>query len=295
MATWHLIANPCAGSGRGLKAAHQAAAILTSAGQSVILQFTQAKGHGTKLAHQAIAAAADRVLVCGGDGTIAETLPALAGTQTALGILPLGTGNDFARALGLKPGNLRQAVDAQLKGTVSSLDLGYAAGRYFSTVATFGFDAEISQAMAQGQIPLSGTLGYIFGALSLLRTYRSPAVKLEGEFGCIEVEIFLAAGANTASYGGGLKIAPDADPTDGKLDVCILQQVSRWTIVSQLMPRLFIAKHANHPAVRMERSAWLRIQTDDTRVLYADGEYLATTPVTLEVKPKILRVVHPIS
>ena len=161
-----------------------------------------------------------------------------------------------------------------------------------STVATFGFDAEISHAVCTGQTLFSGTAGYICAALKHLAVYRPPRVRIAGEFGTIQGEVFLVATGNTRSYGGGMKIVPFADPQDGKLDVCIVEPVSRWTILN-LLPRIFSGGHIRHPAVRLERTAWLRIETSSPRILHADGEYLGETPATIETAPAALRVIQP--
>lgn len=289
--SWVLIANPAAGGGRGRRRGEQAAAALRRAGQPVELLLTRERGHATELARRAVQEGCQRLVVSGGDGTIREVLPALAHGSVPLGILPFGTANDLARALGV-PRRLEGAVRTLLQGRPSQLDLGRVGESLFSTVAAFGFDAEISQAMAAGQLPFSGTLGYLWATLGHLSRYRPPHIRLEGEFGQYEGEVLLVATGNTACYGGGMKIVPPADPRDGKLDVCIVGQVSRSTILA-VLPRLFWGGHVRHPAVRLERTAWLRIHTCEPRLMHADGEYLTHTPALIQVAPAALPVVLP--
>jgi len=289
--SWVLIANPAAGGGRGKHCAEQAAAALRRAGQPVELSLTRAPGHAGELAARAVREGCQRLVVCGGDGTIREVLPALSSSPIPLGLLPFGTANDLARALGV-PRRLEGAVRTLLQGRPSPVDLGRAGQALFCTVAAFGFDAEISQAMAAGQLPFSGTLGYVWATLGHLSRYRPPHIRLEGEFGEFEGEVLLVATANTPYYGGGMKIAPPADPRDGKLDVCIVRRVPGRTVLAML-PRLFWGGHARHPAVRLERTAWLRIHTGEPRLLHADGEYLAHTPVSIQAMPAALSVVLP--
>ena len=163
--SWILIANPVAGGGRARAVAEQATLALQTAGQAVELRYTHEKGHGTKLARQAVREHTDRLIVCGGDGTIGEVLPALAGSQTALGLLPFGTANDLARALAV-PRKIDAAVHCLLKGQPRPIDLGQVGDRFFATVAAFGFDAEISALIWDSRLsyrdmapnrPLSGT------------------------------------------------------------------------------------------------------------------------------------------
>ena len=290
---WVLIANPTAGSVRARRFAERAALGLQDAGQAVELRYTRAKGHGAELARQAVAEGAERLVVCGGDGTINETLPALAGSHTALGLLPFGTGNDLSRALGV-PRRVDAAVHTLLHGEVRTLDLGRAGDRFFATVAAFGFDAEISHRMACGHLLLSGTVGYLLAAWHHIAHYQPARVRLRGDFGEIEREVLQVSTANTRSYGRGLCIAPEADAGDGLFDVVVVDAVPRRTIL-QLMPRLFAGSHVRHPAVRVERTARLEIHTETPRMAYADGEYLGQTPLVLETSPAALRVVVPSS
>lgn len=289
--SWVLIANPAAGGGRGRRIAEAAAQRLQRAGHPADLRLTQAPGHALELARQAVQEGCDRLVVCGGDGTIREVLPALARTQVPLGLLPFGTANDLARALGV-PRRLDRALQVLLQGRPAPMDLGRSGEALFCTVAAFGFDAEISEAMRQGRIPFPGTAGYLYATLGHLFRFHPPRVRLEGEFGSFEGEVLLVATANTRSYGGGMQIAPAADPRDGKLDVCIVRRISAPTILG-LLPRLFWGGHVHHPAVRMERSSWLHIHTAEPHLLHADGEPLAHTPVRIEALPAALQVVLP--
>lgn len=289
--SWVLIANPAAGEGRSRRIAEAAAQSLLRAGQPADLRLTRAPGHALELARQAVQEGCERLVVCGGDGTIREVLPALARTQIPLGLLPFGTANDLARALGV-PRRLDRALQVLLRGRPTSIDLGQAGAALFCTVAAFGFDAEISEAMHQGRIPFPGTAGYLYATLGHLFRFRPPRVRLEGEFGVFEGEVLLVATANTRSYGGGMQIAPTADPRDGRLEVCIVRQVPKLTVLGML-PRLFWGGHVHHPAVRVERTSWLRLHTAEPHLLHADGESLAHTPVTIEALPAALQVVLP--
>jgi diacylglycerol kinase (ATP) len=290
---WVLLANPTAGSGKSRHAAQRASALLAAAGRPVELCFTQARGHALVLARQALARGCDRIIVCGGDGTLNEVLPALAGSTTELGILPCGTANDLARALSL-PRRLQAAVRVQLSGFPQALDLGRCDDKYFATVAAFGFDADISLAMQNGQIPFKGTPGYLYATLKHLRRFRPFTVRLSGEFGSWQGEVLLVAAANTATYGGGLRIAPHASPCDGLLDVCIVRKIPPATLLCML-PRLFWGGHLRHPAVRLERTAWLRVETEGAnRPLCADGERLSQTPTRLHSSAAALRVILPL-
>ena len=168
---WVLIANPTAGNARARRVAEQAALAVQDAGQAVELRYTRAKGHATELAQQAVAEGAERLVVCGGDGTINETLAPLAGSHTALGLLPCGTCNDLALALAV-PLRVEAAIDNLLHGEVRTIDLGRAGDRFFATIAAFGFDAEVNRRMESAQGPLSGRPRYVLEALRHLVGYQ---------------------------------------------------------------------------------------------------------------------------
>ena len=286
---WVFIANPAAGGGRGRSHAERAATALARSGNPVDLRFTRQAGHATELAHQAVAQEAERLILCGGDGSVREVLPALTGSGTALGLLPFGTANDFARSLGI-PRRFDRALHLQLTGQTRAIDLGQVNGHPFATVASCGFDAETNRVASSRQGSSPGALGYLIAALQTLRTYPFPHVRLRGEFGEWEGRMLLVTSANTASYGGGMRIAPQADPQDGRLDVCIIDRVSPATLL-RVMPRIFWGGHVRHPAVRVERTRWLQIETAQPQVIYADGDYLGETPATLRALPGALQMV----
>ena len=257
------------------------------------MRYTRAKGHGAELAQQAVAEGAERLVVCGGDGTISETLAPLAGSHTALGLLPCGTCNDLARALAV-PLRVEAAIDNLLRGEVRAIDLGRAGDRFFATIAAFGFDAEVNRRMESAQGPLSGRPRYILEALRHVVRYQPTRVCLCGDFGEIEQEVLQVSTANARNYGGNLCVAPDADLGDGLFDVVIVDAVPLRAILS-LMLRLFWQAHVRHPAVRIERTARLTLHTDAPHRVYADGDYLDQTPLVLEISPAALRVVVPSS
>ena len=292
---WIFIVNPASGRGRSARAARQSARILQGAGHSVEIRLTQRPGHAGQLAARAVQSGCRHLAVCGGDGTIAEVLPAARQGDIALGILPFGTANDLARALRI-PRRVDAATDILLTGHTDRIDLGRANGRPFATVAAFGFDAEVNQMVARGRLGAAGSLGYVGAALWHLARFRPPRVRVSGDFGHLELEVVLVAVGNTRSYGGGMQITPEADPRDGELDVCIVRRVRRRT-VAVVLPRLFTGGHVRHPAVRMERSRWIRIDCLDAspRVVYADGERLGQSPLYVDTMPRALRLILPAS
>ena len=163
---------------------------------------------------------------------------------------------------------------------------------YFITIATCGYDTEVSRRAAKGTPLFAGTASYAYAAVETLFYYEPPVVRLEGDFGIHEGPLLLAATGITSRYGGGFKIVPDARIDDGLFDVCIVRPVSSVTVL-RLLVTLFWGGHVGHPAVSMHQTRTLKIETDTPMLLYADGEPMCETPATIEIIKHGLTVVSP--
>ena len=163
---------------------------------------------------------------------------------------------------------------------------------YFITIATCGYDTEVSRRAAKGTPLFAGTASYAYAAVETLFYYDPPSVHLEGDFGTYEGPLLLAATGITSRYGGGFKIVPDARINDGLFDVCIVRPVSSVTVL-RLLVTLFWGGHVKHPAVSMHQTRTLKIETDTPMLLYADGEPMCETPATIEIIKDGLVVMAP--
>ena len=229
-----------------------------------------------------------------------------------LGVLPCGRGNDFAAAIGV-PRKTEEAVQNLFTGKPTQVDLGKITPlpvdepshaqtgteipspqktRYFITIATCGYDAEVSRRGAERSTPFKGTAAYVCAALATLADYKCPIIKLEGDFGTLEGEHLLAATGITPRYGGGFRIVPNARYDDGLFDVCSIRSVSKITIL-RLLVTLFWGGHVSHPAVEMRQTRTLRIETEPAMLLYADGEPMCETPAMIEIVKHGLTVLAP--
>lgn len=289
-----IVANPAAGGGRGKRRALEVEEAMRGAGMETEIHWTEGADHAEALAEE-LGKEAEVLVVCGGDGTIHRVVNGLDLSGTALAIAPSGRGDDLARVLGVPrdPGEFARMVAA---GRRRRIDVGRSTGadgrrRRFCTVAALGFDAEVARRVVAGG-PIGGPWVYVYGILRTLLSYRPRAVRLEGDFGVFEDEIFLAATANTSVYGGGLKIAPPASPDDGLLWVCLIRPVSRLAVLSVFL-KVRSGGHVDHPAVSIRKSRSVRITSSSPMDLYADGEPLSTTPVTLDLLPRALDVLVP--
>ena len=287
-----LITNPISGKGTAAAVAEQASQRLTAEGYTGRLELTTQSGDANRIAREAIENGSHWIIACGGDGTIHEVVNAIAEKpEVVLGVLPCGKGNDFAEALKI-PTKPVEAIEVLLKGVTRQVDLGKIGDHYFDTIVTCGYDAEVSRRVTEEGAPFSGTASYVYTAITTLFSYRSPTVRLEGDFGSYEGEILLTATGLTASYGGGMKIVPGAIIDDGLFDVCIIEPVPRRTVL-RLLVTLFWGGHAEHPAVQMHRTKSLTIETDPPILLYADGERICYTPATVEIVERGLTVIAP--
>ena len=286
-----IIANPKSGNGRGLLCAEQAKELLTANNVPVEVRPTSARGEAESIASDAVESGYSCVTACGGDGTVHEIVNALAGTDVALGILPCGRGNDFARAVGIQPTPDRSA-DVLLQDHRKSYDLGKVNGRYFATVATLGFDSEVARLVYDGAVPFKGMTAYLWGLARMLRVYRGVGLRMTGDFGTINQTVLLAATGNTSTYGGGIKIVPNASPTDGELDICLVRMMSAGRIL-RVFPRVYWGGHLSHPSIFSYRTGRLKLETEEPVVLFADGEPVGETPAEIVSAPGALSVVCP--
>jgi diacylglycerol kinase (ATP) len=259
-------------------------------------------------------AGADAVLIFGGDGTIHRHLAKLVELQIPVLIVPRGSGNDFARALGLR--SWRDSLAAWREFVVQGrnpdrVDLGVVrpldgpadaepGSRFFCTVAGVGLDGEVARVANQLPRWLRGNGGYVLGLLAVLFRFHALPVKiseLRGPAGTPPglgsfQPMMLAAFANTPAYGGGMKIAPRAGLRDGTLDVCVVRALSKLKLLF-LFPSVYSGRHLSVREVDYFSSHALQVETETPSSVYADGEYVCQTPVEIAVKPAALPVILP--
>lgn len=288
-----VIVNPVAGRSRGKKLRRTALQFLKTRAECEVVE-TCSVGHATELARQAAAEGRELVLAIGGDGTWRETAAGLAGTQTALGLIPVGSGNDLCRTLGI-PKNIRAACRVALSGTTRRLDAvrlqAEGTDTIFINAAGFGFDAAVV-AEAMKLKHLRGLPLYVGAVLRAVRNYDCPVTTVRTPEGEWHKPLLLVAAANGKFYGGGMKMAPDAEPDDGLLDVCIIDAVSRLRIY-QCLPRFIKGTHLELPEVTMVRASRLVIETRAGMPVQLDGDLLDTCSATrfeLTVLPGVVTV-----
>lgn len=289
-----LLVNRTAGGGRAAREAERAAQILRRAGATVSLLETHSADHLAAEAEAAAANPADALGVVGGDGTIHTVVNGLlrspSETRPPLGVIPCGRGNDFARTIGVA--DLDAACTALLAGKRRRVDLGRTGAGVFLGVAGAGFDSQVARRAQQGTAFLSGAAAYIYSVVRTLAAFEPVEASVTYEGGNYQGPIMFAAVGNTGLYGGGMRIAPLASIQDGLLDLCLVKQVSRTTLL-RMLPRVFHGGHLEHPQVFYTKTKWVGIESSQPMEVFADGEFLQRVPVRIEVLPASLDVLVP--
>jgi len=281
-----LIVNPVAGGGRAGRALPDVRGELGRLGLEHRVELTRSLDHARELA-LAATQAGEMVVAFGGDGTVGAVAGALRDSGAALGILPGGRGNDFARGVGI-PRNPVAACATLVDGALTDVDLGVAGDKTFLGIATTGFDSEANRIANNAHLVPDG-LVYAYGGVRALWNWHPAtfSLKLDG----VEHSLYgyNVAVANSGRHGAGMQLAPEASVHDGQLDVVMISHTSKREFLRQL-PNVFKGTHVNSPFVHIERARTVEITCDRTFTTYADGDPLTVLPATFTVAPAAIRV-----
>ncbi|MFJ5723435.1 diacylglycerol kinase [Streptomyces sp. NPDC093149] len=290
-----LFVNPTAGSGRGARAAQPAASALRDAGFSVRTVLGEDADDALRRAREAVAGGTGALIAVGGDGMMSLALQAVAGTTTPLGVVAVGTGNDFARALGMPirdPAAAgRLAAEALKGGAVREIDLGRVGERWFGSVLASGFDSRVND-RGNRMRWVGGRFKYDLAILAELAAFKPIPYRVRLDGGPVrEIEATLIAVGNGSTYGGGMRICADAAMDDGLFDVTVVGDCSRTTLL-KVFPRVYKGTHLSHPRVTVHRVTSIELAAAGVTA-YADGEQLGALPLTATCVPGAVRVLAP--
>ena len=285
-----LLTNPTSGKGKGARTVDVVLPRLRDAGFVVRNLVGRDGDEALDLAHQCVADGVETLVVVGGDGMVHLAIQALADSETRLGLIPAGTGNDVARYFDLPRKDTAAATDIVIGGKERRVDLARIGSKYFVTVLAAGFDAVVTERANEMTWP-RGQMRYNLATVAELRTFKpiSYVVEIDGEEQ--RFEAMMVAVGNGPSFGGGLRITEGAILDDGLLDVVVIRPMSKVELV-RTYPKLFKGTHVHHPDYRHHLAKKITIAAPGITA-YADGERIASLPLTVEVAPLALGVLVP--
>jgi YegS/Rv2252/BmrU family lipid kinase len=288
-----LIVNPSAGGGKAGRLAPDVERALREQGLEVRRVDTRDLAHARELAEQG-ARARETVVALSGDGMIGVVADVLRDFPGAvLGVLPGGRGNDLARVLGI-PKDPIAACAVIARGVPRAMDLGEVAGQAFVGIASVGFDS-VANRIANEAPAWLGNLVYAYGALRALASWRPARFEIEldppGER--LSFTAYTVGAANSKTYGGGMRAAPDAMLDDGLLEVVVLESLSKLAFLTKVLPKVFKGTHVELPSVHVFRAAEVEISADRPFTMYADGDPIGELPVRVRAVRGAVSVLVP--
>ncbi|WP_366923454.1 diacylglycerol kinase family lipid kinase [Metallumcola ferriviriculae] len=289
----HVIVNFHAGRHKTKQLWHQVREDLRKTGWYLVEHETRYPGHATVLAQEAVKQGAKRLIAVGGDGTLNEAVNGLAGSRVALGVIPTGTGNDFARSVGISADPL-QAIVQMYTGKEQRIDLGWVGERYFLNACGIGFDAQVANLINEGFKKITGKTAYLLAAVKVFLSFRPQPVLIEVDGKIIEKKIVLVAVTNGRYYGGGIKISPRAEVDDGLLDICIVEDLSRPQFVKNF-PSIYSGEHVKHPKVSLLQGRRIVVKGNEVLKAHIDGEINGGLPLSYSVQPGALSLLMPVN
>lgn len=286
-----IIYNPAAGRGRARRDVREVEEYLRSRGARVDCEPSTDPQDLVRIASESSRGGFDRVVVCGGDGTLNLAIREFDLARGTLALIPGGSGDDFARVAGI-PRKVRAACDVVLDGAIREVDVALANGIRYLGVAGLGFDSEVADFANRNVKFLRGSAVYLYAIFRVLPRFTPHVVQLRAENGTRELPIMFAAVGNTRQYGGGIRITPGAVIDDGLLDLCLVHSTTRMQLLKTL-PRAYTGAHVRSPFVETARGREFHFSSERPMAVYADGEPLTMTPVSFGLASEKLRIVTP--
>ncbi len=290
-----LVVNPTSGKNRGMSLGLEVAYRLRGAGHEVLELSDESFAAARDRALGAIAQGLDVLAVVGGDGMVHLGVNLAAETKVPLAIIAAGTGNDVARGLGLPVHDPVRAADVVTTGVPRTIDTirhidAHGDRRWYAGVLGAGFDSLVNERANTWPWP-KGQMRYNLAILRELPLFRAIPYAITVDGVRHETRAMLVVVANGPSYGGGMRVAPDAQFDDGQADVVILHEISTLEFL-KVFPKVFKGAHVTHPAVEIIRGRTVTLEAEGI-VAYADGERFAPLPITLETVPGAVTVLAP--
>ncbi len=295
-----IIYNPTAGPRDVIRELRRIRTFFAEHGWSVRLRMTEEPGDATWMAREAAEKGRDAVIAAGGDGTVNEVVNGLAGTPAALGVLPVGTGNLWAKELRVPtytltaPFRLRQAAEGLVEGTVRAIDVGRAGDRVFLCWASVGLDAQVTSEMEPRERYQKrlGALPYVIAAFLVARDFKGVEAEITIDGHVVEGRTLLVSVNNIQRYGGLIEVAPEARLDDGLVDVFVFKGLGIGYALRHVV-RVLSRRYLDDPEVVHRQGRRVEVRTEKPLWVQVDGDPIGTTPVIMEVVPRALRIIAP--
>ena len=295
-----VIVNPVAGANTTYRKWPKIRSLLQHIGLPFEFQYTEGIGHAIELARAAASGGCRFLVAVGGDGTVNEVANGILLSEelnkTTIGIISTGTGSDFIRSAGIDrdyikacsslTSSRRRLIDV---GVVEYQRDGRMHERYFVNSAGVGFDAAVAETSNRLPKFMGGTIPYVIGLLKSLVGYRNKSVTIKVEDREESKRILSVVVANGCYFGGGMRVAPQADISDGLLDVIAVGDMGKFELLRAL-PTIYKGTHIYHPKVSMEKATRIKIESPEKFLVHADGEFLGEGPVSFRLMPSALSI-----
>ena len=285
------LVNPAAKRGQARRLLARALEVFRRQDVHFDVSESQSSRHLMELARRAREEKPDLIVSAGGDGTHHYVINGLFGSEIPVGMLPMGTGNDFAKGVGM-PMDVHAAAATLLNCPVREIDLAQAGAAVYGCIAGVGFDSTVTRYANEHARWLSGSLAYTWSLLCCMPEYRPQQLEITADGESFSEEVLFAVVGNNSSYGGGIRLTPRARLDDGILDICIVPYLSRLELL-RWVPRAYRGQHLNHPRIKYLHARKITLRATSRMELFGDGEFLQELPATIEVLPSALRVIAP--
>ncbi|NJD03442.1 MAG: diacylglycerol kinase family lipid kinase [Ruminiclostridium sp.] len=287
------ILNPAAGKGKTLKLVPAIKSYFAALNEDYKIEITKYPGHATEIAAQYSSQQPCRIYSVGGDGTLNEVLNGMAGSNSSLGVIPSGSGNDFIKSID-PDSPLNNIIARSVEGSAKLIDIARVNGRYFINIASLGFDAQVAHTTQHfKKLPLiTGKMAYILGIFTTILQRKTNMLEIGIDGGFIEADALLIAIGNGRYYGGGMMPVPEAEITDGMFDICLVDNISRMKIL-RLFPLYMKGQHGKISDVHFYKGKRVEIKSASPIAMNSDGEISIVNEAIFEILPKALSFIFP--
>ena len=286
-----VVVNPVSGNGRGRRIGKMLPEIFARLGLAAEFHVSSTAQHFSELVRSHRSEEGQRVVICGGDGSLNMALDSMEpGRGPPLALVPCGRGNDIARSLGI-PQAPEAAAGLLVEGSEGPMDVGYVGERPFASIAAMGFDSFVTMAASRMR-RVRGRLVYVVAALKELARFTPPEFSIVSDTFRFRGRAMMVSVANAPYYGGGMRLSPTSVMDDGLMEICVVLPMSKLNLL-RLLPRVFSGGHVDSPLFMTAPVRRARIASTPRVPVCADGEYLASSPVDIRVERGAARIVSP--